>query len=98
MSLNTLSGTIPVSFSILTNLQGLYLYICGLSGTIPGFLGSLAALTDLDLSENALTGIASGSVSVPVCFPTQIPSLRNIFSGYGPGPLGCCAKRCQTSP
>ena len=55
-SVNTLSGSIPVSLGSLINLQYLYLHYNSLIGTIPSEIGNLSNLISLYLYNNELTG------------------------------------------
>lgn len=56
ISNNMLTGTIPSSTILLTNLTRLILFLNGLSGSIPSELSELRSLWDIGLHENSLTG------------------------------------------
>ena len=81
-----LSGQIPPSLGILTNLWELDLSENRLSGTIPDALGNLASLEVLDLSDNRLSGE----------IPSSLGSLENLYAldlrnNRLRGPDSCCA-------
>ena len=51
-----MTGTIPSSLGLLTDMIALRLPSNKLVGTIPPELGHLTAVTNLDLGDNLLTG------------------------------------------
>ncbi|WCJ33271.1 disease resistance family protein / LRR family protein [Euphorbia peplus] len=56
LSSNSLSGELPESLGVLSNLQHLILSGNSLSGSIPGSIGKLSFLKELDLSYNKMNG------------------------------------------
>ena len=56
VSSNRLTGTLPASLGLLTDLESLTLTGNQLSGTLPASLGSLTALTHISMSGNQLSG------------------------------------------
>lgn len=57
-----LTGTIPLAFAKLANLNHLDFSLNQLSGPIPDFLGQFKNLDDIDLSSNAFTGSIPASL------------------------------------
>jgi Leucine-rich repeat (LRR) protein len=53
---NAFTGSIPSSYTQMTNLRNLHLQKNELSGTIPENIGNLRELTSLDFEDNRLTG------------------------------------------
>lgn len=53
---NALTGAVPSSISVMTNLQGLYLDHNSLSGQIPYSMNSMTNLKTLSLYQNAFSG------------------------------------------
>ncbi|XP_048446045.1 probable leucine-rich repeat receptor-like protein kinase At1g35710 [Pyrus x bretschneideri] len=72
LSNNWLSGSIPTSLGLLTNLSTLYLHSNNLSGIIPKEIGNLKSLVDLGLSESQLNG----------SIPTSLGQLTNLSTLY----------------
>jgi hypothetical protein len=62
LSENRLTGTIPASFSALTQVRYLYLTQNQLSGVLPAFLGSFTQLRELRLEANLFTGSIPASL------------------------------------
>lgn len=70
LSMNNLTGNLPLSLTNLTQLEYLFIYNNRISGSIPDLLGNLKNLQMLQLSTNAF----SGSI------PHQLGNLKNL--GY----------------
>ncbi|KAJ3413354.1 hypothetical protein HDV05_008136 [Chytridiales sp. JEL 0842] len=68
LSYNPINGPLPTDLSGMTALTDLYLYKCGLTGSIPPSIGRLTRLENLQLSGNSLTGQ----------IPTDIGNLVNL--------------------
>jgi len=57
-----LTGSIPGTFSLLTQLTNLNIGYNCLTGSIPSFIGTFTGLTELDVDVNYLTGIVPSSI------------------------------------
>jgi Leucine-rich repeat (LRR) protein len=86
-----LEGTIPTSFSNLTNLTALFLANCNLIGEFPSWISSLINLEQLDLQQNKLNGIIPDSISHLVEL-SYFNIKNNELSGIIPLSLFCCKK------
>ncbi len=91
LSVNKLTGPIPLSFDGLVNLQTLYLYNNQLSGKLTDGLGNLVKIQILHLNNNQLSG------SLPSIFG-NMPNAQsinlsdNLFTGLIPTSIGILAK------
>jgi hypothetical protein len=57
LTANGLTGSLPTTLGLLTNLQFLWLYDNALTGSLPSELGALASLKTLQVEGNPLNGI-----------------------------------------
>ena len=78
-----LSGTLPISIGLLSNLQYLYLSDNTLSGIIPDSLGQLSNLYYLDLSSNYLVGVIPASLSISASL-SELDLGSNFLTGNVP--------------
>ena len=91
LSENNLTGTLPVEWGGLSELQSLKLYFNSLSGSIPAELGQLPELEELWLSSNSL----SGPIPAELGQLSELEELwlnNNSLSGSIPAELGQLSK------
>ncbi|XP_030481510.2 receptor-like protein EIX2 [Cannabis sativa] len=91
ISINSLTGTIPLSISKITGLTTLVISNNKLSGKIPDFWNDLSFLYILDVSNNSLSGTIPSSIG----FLNNIRFLvlsKNNFSGELPSSLKNCSE------
>ena len=91
LSENNLTGTLPVEWGGLSELQSLKLYFNSLSGSIPAELGQLPELEELWLSSNSL----SGPIPAELGQLSELEELwlnNNSLSGPIPAELGQLSK------
>ena len=94
LSDNNLTGTLPVEWGGLSELEFLWLFYNSLSGPIPVELGQLSELRVLDLEENSLTG----EIPVELSQLAKLEELwldHNSLSGPIPAELGQLSKLVQ---
>ena len=80
---DSLSGSIPVSTGLLTNIELFRLSNNQFTGTIPSEVGSLTALTQLGLSGNTLTGSIPSEVGGLTAL-TKLDLYSNALTGTIP--------------
>lgn len=75
-----LNGTIPIGLTKLTELTDIYLFECGISGSLPQDIGNLRKLTRLALQTNDLSGSLPSSLYDLTSLESMYLS-ENSFSG-----------------
>ncbi|MFS7946506.1 putative protein kinase RLK-Pelle-LRR-Xb-1 family [Helianthus anomalus] len=80
LSFNSLTGSIPESYGLLSYLQVLNLGYNNLTGDIPFSVGNLKTALLLDLSHNSLTGFIPGSL-VSLSFLNDFDVSNNKLTG-----------------
>ncbi|XP_051122389.1 piriformospora indica-insensitive protein 2 [Andrographis paniculata] len=83
-----LTGSVPVAFGELKNLQSLVLMDNGLSGELPEVIGNLTALKRLNLAGNSFTGGIPDSYG-KLDHLLILDISRNSLTGFLPGSFGC---------
>ncbi|KDP29514.1 hypothetical protein JCGZ_19227 [Jatropha curcas] len=83
LAYNSLSGTIPENFGLMSYLQVLNLGHNNLTGTIPDSFGGLKEIGVLDLSHNNLQGFIPGSLGT-LSFLSDLDVSNNNLSGVIP--------------
>ena len=71
LSMNNLTGNLPLSLANLTQLEKFFIHNNLISGSIPDLLGNLKNLQDLDLSANAF----NGTIPIAICLLTNLTHL-----------------------
>jgi hypothetical protein len=90
-NLPELSGQLPATLSLLTNLVELHIQATSLSGDVPSALSTLTRLTSLHLSYNSQL---NGTVSSGIVFLTSLSHLSlamNALTGTLPVDIGLLA-------
>ncbi len=83
---NNLQGSLPDSFTVLTDLETLMLYNNGLTGSIPANIGSLSKLNFIHMGNNKLTGVLPTSLG-DLTSLTSLQLSQNLLTGTLPSTL-----------
>lgn len=114
LSNNFFHGTVPGSWSLMTQLVVLTLGFNNLAGPLPPWVGNLSSLASLDMSQNFLTGtvpkyaiwalpmlaVLSYDANCGLVWPSGTTNGRRVPSGDCAGvPENCCnVSVCLTTP